>query len=876
MMVELLAIAREYDEGKRSGWSLSRLQDKIDEWLVKVFDLHPWTAKNAFGAPLSGSEKDIFVDTRLLLEAPATPHTRLEVARGFRTTAEVFQLGDEDTEARQTCYTTIPFYAVSRSWDDGGNPTMTAVVSVEILVASPTIVWVKIDLEDGRSTEVTLRELGGVILVNPQQGEVAELVMALARFDHLTVLDHLKTKTLKHEAIDSQRCVRLFCGCNQYVNTNMAEFLKCSKSDDQNSIEREKLINTVWHYSMPHDPSLWDKEHTQICFQFQARLVTLANKGWVILQPECGWVQEYKNRIKIVEDVSMVWGWQRDVFLDKMTTAADQGQPQEIGRLPPYCVMKTTKEVVQDILEVGIIKAPKITGLFNKESKQPIFDGSSAVENLCQHLNGPRNVAPAELPTRLWNVRTNTLLDIFPSGTTYCAVSYVWQQWKKQGKENQDHRPDLDRIRSSLLEVADATNLDLFWVDGNCILQDDKDDKARELPKMGQYYGGAAFTLVLLPDVTEPQTTLSPIPWQVFDAGAHHKINRRLIEQYVHCQWLKRIWTMQEAWLARKLVFKTYGPQGGLVRGDYLELLRTTAPIIEQYGPLPVCLEWMNIGPTLVMGACTGDLIIPRETPTLLTRPAGSLLYDNNGMGLQARTTSLPRALRLCNGRGCDPRKPSGKLLGLLGMVDQGDKLTTEAIGIATARDAPMEGNPEQAFRLAVEMRMIGAEILLCGTRSAERGCSWLPKLRDTQYGVELPYTASQVLESPPTMNVTTNGAIVVALEAELTDIKLEGRRTVGSGETGYKYSCTVTTPSGWKKQARIESVSLVSRSKKRNVLLLQRPSKSGAFISVRGHPRNGDYYQRKQGFLLILADVDSRVPLEDTYGDDFRQRIIG
>lgn len=236
-------------------------------------------------------------------------------------------------------------------------------------------------------------------------------------------------------------------------------------------------------------------------------------------------------------------------------------------------------------------------------------------------------------------------------------------------------------------------------------------DQARELPKMGQYYGGAAFTLVLLPDVTEPQQTLTPIPWQVIDADEHRTKNKKLIEQYVQCQWLKRIWTVQEAWLARKLVFKI--ARGGLVRGDYLELLRTIGPITENYGPVPVCLEWMNIGPALVMGACTGDLIVPGETPTLLTRPAGSLPQDNDGTGLQARTTSLYRALRLSNGRGCDPKNPSGKLIGLLGMVDQGDKLTTEAVQRQTVNEAPTEGNLEQAFRLAVEMGMLGAENLL-------------------------------------------------------------------------------------------------------------------------------------------------------------------
>lgn len=207
---------------------------------------------------------------------------------------------------------------------------------------------------------------------------------------------------------------------------------------------------------------------------------------------------------------------------------------------------------------------------------------------------------------------------------------------------------------------------------------------------------------------------------------------------------------MQEAWLARKLVFKT---GAGLVRGDYLELLRVSGPVTQK-GSVTACLEWMNIGPALVLGAATGDLVVPgdaSETPTLLTRPAGILLLDNDGTGLQARTISLHRALRLSIGRKCDPRKPSGKLIGLLGMVDRGDELTEPAVAREPA--AP-EGNPEQTLRLAVEMRILGPEIMLCQTASQQPGSSWLPDLRDGEKGVELPYTASQVLKIPPVMNI--------------------------------------------------------------------------------------------------------------------------
>lgn len=159
MPVELADLARRYNFNRQSGWNLARLMDMVDTWQVTIFDLHPNSELNSFGAPLDGSEKDIFVDTRLFWEPPTTLHTKLKVRKRSPGTAPLDGL-QEDGNA-QVCYTSLPFYAVSRSWDDGGNPTMTAVVSVEIVIASESTTFVRVELEDGRDAEVTLEDLGG-------------------------------------------------------------------------------------------------------------------------------------------------------------------------------------------------------------------------------------------------------------------------------------------------------------------------------------------------------------------------------------------------------------------------------------------------------------------------------------------------------------------------------------------------------------------------------------------------------------------------------------------------------------------------------------------------------------------------------------------
>jgi hypothetical protein len=43
--------------------------------------------------------------------------------------------------------------------------------------------------------------------------------------------------------------------------------------------------------------------------------------------------------------------------------------------------------------------------------------------------------------------------------------------------------------------VANALSLRYLWIDSLCIIQDSEQDKATELPSMGDYYYGSAFNI---------------------------------------------------------------------------------------------------------------------------------------------------------------------------------------------------------------------------------------------------------------------------------------------------------------------------------------------------------------------------------------------
>ncbi|KAI0153790.1 heterokaryon incompatibility protein-domain-containing protein [Pestalotiopsis sp. NC0098] len=866
--IQMAALAQEY---ARTDWLERRLlewQHRIKHLWATFVDLHPFTTKNIYGAKIDDFDKDIFVDTSVLSRRPRVPHTTI--------TVHINSEQQEDIALpEQVCYTDPPFYFVTRSWSDAGNPRLTTVEDVGIFISSadPLSISVLFKLEDGRSEEVTLRELGDVILVHPQQGEVAELVMSLAKANVLPGLEHIRAKRLKYENLeDSQKhCARLFCHCNQIVNANMAQFVEYAQSGDEEEVYN-KLKDELWRYSMPRDFSLWDNDQLVECFKFQNELAALSNKYTLILQPECGWGPDSPNTIRIAEDTSLLVGWQRQ---PPSNTGMEQKHGRNVvGTILPSCIMDVSRSEAKKVME-GIAGSRKTKREAPKENPTK-YGKHDVVRQLRDYLDGPDCVKPDRSPTRLWNVVTDRVESV-PNGTRYCAVSYVWEQWYEK-TINVDKKIDSTKLREWLLEVRDATGIDWFWVDSFCIKQGDEQDMSTELPKMARYYGEAAFTVALLRDVDERQRTRTPVPWQVVDIEAHYRANEKLIQSYSKCKWLSRIWTMQEAWLAKRLIVKT---KKDFIRGDYLELLRMSQIVVKQYKDVavPMCLEWMNIGPSLVLGACTGNLLIPGEIPSLLTRPGGSLLQNNSGDGLQTRTTTLLRALRLSNGRNATLQ--ADRLIGLLGMVEQGEKLAEKVsqfkeegkrtvIKRLTNAAHTQAINPVEVFKLAASQRMLGPEIMLCRGRLKEKGLYWLPNLRDDPKSVELPHTASLVAGG--LLEVTEAGATINALRGRLDKIKIKPRGTVNTGETIWNYDCSFqSAASDLKLDATIQSIEEL-KDYKMDILIMRRPGKQGPFIAIRGEPKHGRY-RREQGFLLKLR---KEVCLEDGESRNFQSYIVG
>ncbi|KAF4840574.1 hypothetical protein CGCSCA4_v010060 [Colletotrichum siamense] len=138
-----------------------------------------------------------------------------------------------------------------------------------------------------------------------------------------------------------------------------------------------------------------------------------------------------------------------------------------------------------------------------------------------------------DLPTRLLCLTTGEVVMGMGRGR-YAIISYCWQQWPET---------------SSLIDIR-------------CIEQGNMKDKAREVPRMGDYYKRAALCVALIPEVarlgtmwswTQPENAIE----QIFD-GAATAI--RVVESV----WGSRVWTFQEAILSeRLLIFNGMGVEGG-------------------------------------------------------------------------------------------------------------------------------------------------------------------------------------------------------------------------------------------------------------------------------------------------------------------------
>jgi len=161
----------------------------------------------------------------------------------------------------------------------------------------------------------------------------------------------------------------------------------------------------------------------------------------------------------------------------------------------------------------------------------------------------------------------------------YAALSYVWgvdqayKLTKDTLKEKQRHidMTLLSRTIKDAITVTRQLNLGYLWVDALCIIQDSKDDKARELPLMGDIYRNSAVTIIAAsaPSANEgflhpsesPRFFAQPIDIPLLGPRGEREIIRLAYRKY----YLpsadpanSRAWCLQERVLSTRVVSFSY------------------------------------------------------------------------------------------------------------------------------------------------------------------------------------------------------------------------------------------------------------------------------------------------------------------------------
>lgn len=116
------------------------------------------------------------------------------------------------------------------------------------------------------------------------------------------------------------------------------------------------------------------------------------------------------------------------------------------------------------------------------------------------------------LPRRLLDVGTSDghvikLVESYQLGSRppkYAAVSHRWgdpELMFRTLRRNFDDRlqgmdeEGMPKVLQDAIKVARAVGLRYLWMDTVCLIQDDEADKGKEIPKMGDYYANAFFTI---------------------------------------------------------------------------------------------------------------------------------------------------------------------------------------------------------------------------------------------------------------------------------------------------------------------------------------------------------------------------------------------
>ncbi|KAF7508419.1 hypothetical protein GJ744_009272 [Endocarpon pusillum] len=234
---------------------------------------------------------------------------------------------------------------------------------------------------------------------------------------------------------------------------------------------------------------------------------------------------------------------------------------------PPILVYSPAGEGVKGWPDLGHFQDPD-------QELDDINYFAGKIENCIENHNTCGKPGGEILPTRLLDIGTGDgdVVKLVESdklgggGRKYATVSHRWCQDRSEMfmtlLDNVKDRyqgidvEEMPQVLRDAIQVTRALGLQYLWMDNVCLIQDDYDNKEKEMLKMGDYYANAHFAIAASSSANSTKSFLETrngyYAHQRFSFGRDAAVHVRLSGVEGHLS--KRGWTWQESALSVRIL----------------------------------------------------------------------------------------------------------------------------------------------------------------------------------------------------------------------------------------------------------------------------------------------------------------------------------
>ncbi|KAL5050737.1 hypothetical protein BDW71DRAFT_105463 [Aspergillus fruticulosus] len=547
---------------------------------------------------------------------------------------------------------------------------------------------------DGTEWSTSMPLDSNLLIVPVQQEQLAELFIALcaasqSRFGPAKL-------QLKVEDSRTQGCAAPFCEVGGLVQLHDGDQL-----GGKLEYEKESTVTVALGYT--ENEELWaDRAPLSVATAMEL-LTSLAETGTIHVADTCQ--ASYPSWSILLPD-SILW-WTREITQEapqrKHPKPANWGGLQDAWR--NYRNLRESKKRASVLPPVVTTEAPRVHGSVIRFAQSDKPDGSS--------IN----------PLRLIQVRTRDVLATQGlERKRYAAISYTWSQVSKE----------------ELLESATSWAMELgyeyIWIDQYCIDQSNRQEKNAEIKRMRDYYKNATQVLVLLPDVTSLARFDVVSANHLIHVDAALNASRDVLRQFTSCLWLKRVWTFQEAWVARQCVLCT---REQMLDGTAIDALIGMLKYATADRPRLMCIASRLIASPVVANpniVVWDGCLRPRQT---FVGSIEKSIFLSRHDEHEPRRLTLVQAWEASSGR--DTENEEDRVYALLSSVEGGDRVKVN-------RGRPLL----EVIQDCVEAGIVTADILAGDAPSTLPDRCWAPDL--TGSGPQHPSRVKSGNESLPSL----------------------------------------------------------------------------------------------------------------------------